>query len=245
MLKDDVEECKRNNQTINWVEEYKQSFIYKKTLIQTLNIAIEQPKREFAESNVLLSTNFATPRLYVAIFELQSFLDNPRYLHTVAFDFEFFATQEIIYNIFFRNKHLLEQCYYAHRNLLYLKQSLLSKKWNDKSMADQTVEQVALFVTDWCQTKQFVSKLQISSDLESIASESMEVLKKKNPNHSLFSLEAWKLENVRKSIFNAAESVEILDCLSETMFDHLNFTNGRKDVRFILSRAGHYCLNQV
>ncbi|XP_029173708.1 uncharacterized protein LOC114942500 [Nylanderia fulva] len=113
----------------------------------------------------------------------------------------------------------------------FLKLQSLKNMWNTfitQNDREQLLEWTAFYFAQYIQLNKDVSYLHIKTSLDHIANEVMNCLRKKYPNHSIFStsdetLSYWKNNNINNNHWNEAEGIQIMDTLNEYIFGKLNF----------------------
>ncbi|XP_029176949.1 uncharacterized protein LOC114945033 [Nylanderia fulva] len=97
-----------------------------------------------------------------------------------------------------------------------------------KPERQQLLEEICTFVAKYIQVREDVCYTNVSASLDTIAQEVLNSLRKKHPNHSIFStsdetFSYWKTNNIEDNHWNETESTQIMDTLQEYIFGTLNF----------------------
>lgn len=128
--------------------------------------------------------------------------------------------------------------YYAQRTFQKLRQDHLSYLWDrkgkakkykgmDRSDSFRWLEWSIMFLSEFFHQEQLTIDLYVESELDHLADEVIELLKKKNPTHPLFGvtrdqLRQWNLIGFVANKFDDQATREILDCQCE-LFEKLEF----------------------
>ncbi|XP_029169429.1 uncharacterized protein LOC114939335 isoform X1 [Nylanderia fulva] len=97
-----------------------------------------------------------------------------------------------------------------------------------KPEREQLLEEICTFVAIYIQVREDVCYTNVSASLDTIAQEVLNSLRKKHPNHSIFSTSEetfsyWKTNNIKDNRWDETESTLIMDTLQEYIFGTLNF----------------------
>lgn len=90
------------------------------------------------------------------------------------------------------------------------------------------LEKMAIFVADWFQTESFMYESQVTSSLNDISDLVERALAQRNPLHPLFKVptkirKQWRTSNLHRQQFGSEETSQIIDCISDVLFDKLGF----------------------
>lgn len=126
---------------------------------------------------------------------------------------------------------------------------MLEKEWNKfckQPLKQQLWEQSATIGAQWFQPQKDISYSYVKASLDSIALKVLDYLRKKHPNHSIFStstetLSYWEKNNIDDNCWNKIERTQIMDTLKEYLFGELNFRlpKGRN------AKVEYHCIDNV
>ncbi|XP_029679895.1 uncharacterized protein LOC115245628, partial [Formica exsecta] len=105
----------------------------------------------------------------------------------------------------------------------FMRQCLVRKKlyrYTNQSYKSQLLEQIATMAAQWFQPEKDVFYSSVKASLDSITLEVLNCLRKKHPDHSIFSTSAeifsyWKNNNIDNNQWNEAEGTQLMDTLEE------------------------------
>lgn len=109
--------------------------------------------------------------------------------------------------------------------LRYLRQAHVTHKWNQLAglpKEEQKLETVGLLVAEWFQPEERTLEAQCFAKMNEIADQVMDLLRERNPSHSIFlkdksTLKQWQYDNIQNNQFDATQSREILNCICDFM----------------------------
>ncbi|EZA49871.1 hypothetical protein X777_11752 [Ooceraea biroi] len=125
----------------------------------------------------------------------------------------------------------LTYIYYGKELLPHVRHYYLKPMWHEfmnRPIKQQILEEAATLVAQWFQPEQHISYSYVTTELENIAQQVMERLEVVNPQHQIFSvsreqISSWKSNNIDKDEWNNSDAREILNILSEILFQKQKF----------------------
>ncbi|EZA46637.1 hypothetical protein X777_04147, partial [Ooceraea biroi] len=125
----------------------------------------------------------------------------------------------------------LTHIYYGKELLPHVRHHYLKPMWHEfmnRPIKQQILEEAATLVAQWFQPEQHISYSYVTTELENIAQQVMERLEVVNPQHQIFSvsreqISSWKSNNIDKDEWNNSDAREILNILSEILFQKQKF----------------------
>lgn len=117
-----------------------------------------------------------------------------------------------------------------------MRQCRIRDKWQEfvnLPVKQQTWEQIATFVAQWCQPCKHILYSNIVKTLDEIAQQVLQFLKEQHPRHRIYStpvqkLSFWK-DNIDDNQWNAKESRQIINAICMVIFKKLKFQVKMRD----------------
>lgn len=94
------------------------------------------------------------------------------------------------------------------------------------------MERAATILSQWFQPEKDILYSFVKASLNNIAQEVLNCLRKKNPDHSIFSMSSenfsyWENNLIDDNHWNEKEGMQIIDALEEYIFQELNFRSNK------------------
>lgn len=137
----------------------------------------------------------------------------------------------LIYNFRKVNRKLIKKycnIVESHYNRLFETR----QEWNkflEQPAKTQLLEKTAVFFAQFIQPRKHAFYPdKVKASLDGIVGKIQKCLRKKHPNHPIFSaspetLNSWRDNNIDDDYWNEAEGTQIINTIDEYMFDELNF----------------------
>ncbi|RLU16006.1 hypothetical protein DMN91_011764 [Ooceraea biroi] len=119
----------------------------------------------------------------------------------------------------------------------------------NRPIKQQILEEAATLVAQWFQPEQHMCYSYVTTELENIAQQVMERLEVVNPQHQIFSvsreqISSWTSNNIDKDQWNNSDARQILNILSEILFEKQMF-QGIKTFGNTDFLRNYLCINYV
>ncbi|XP_072763432.1 F-box only protein 21-like isoform X2 [Anoplolepis gracilipes] len=156
--------------------------------------------------------------------------------HGNYIDIKFFFNIDEINNLL---SELSRKAFYGELTKKYYKMKDLNSKklikvfiklikFEEQPCIMQLMEKCATFMAERLQPQKEVFYSTVTASLDSMATDVLNNLRKKHPDHLILSTSAelfryWKNNNIDDNYWNEVEGIQIMDTLEEYIFDKLNF----------------------